>query len=180
MPRPLDCTPLRDAVVHALTQATSQPHSLAKNPGIGKSQFFVELASPEPSAGAAVDGPGVYVEIKDHIGDPTGQPVWSGDVLREAVTVEVTCIYSGANRSTLAESRLLRRVIERDRQRVITALTQDGALETDPNGASTGADGGSLRFDGYSSRGPTYTAKPLLVSVVHVFRTTVELSKPAQ
>jgi hypothetical protein len=185
MTLPLDCTPLRDAVVHALTQATAQPRSLALNPGLGRHLLFRELP---PAAGAArlaavADAPGVYVEVHGHAGDPAGQPMEGGDRRREAVTVEITCSYGSGHPDVLEETRAVGRIIERDKQRVIAALTSPGALSTDPTGADTGADDGCLRWDGYSSTGPKFPRAPTderVVRVVHVFRTTVELRQPAQ
>jgi hypothetical protein len=178
--RPVDDTPLRDAVVAALTTATGKPDSLGLNvpPSLGKHTLFVEAPSTEPPIGDVTGGPRVTVEIHAHMPNPSS-PLEGGDVRSEALTVEVVCWYSSGNPAFKSEIDRQRRIIARDKQRVIKALTCAGVLGFDPSGNDTGADGGCLRWDGYTSRGPVFPKKSddlRVVSVTHAFRTTVELA----
>lgn len=183
MTLPLDCTPLRNAVVRALTAATGKPRSLGLNPYLGKSPFFTELASASHVNVADVEAqPGVFVTVGDATGDPNGQPMEGGDRRREMRVVTIEYVAYAGGPKMIDEHLQASAIVERDTQRIIAALTCPGVL-TDPAGVvDPVCDDGCLRWDGYSGKGPEWPRKqgdPRLVRVTHTFRTTVELSTPS-
>lgn len=179
MALPTDTTPLRLAVVHALTAATGQPRSL----GLDGYPLFVEVGPSETlqRGGAALDRPGVTVAVRDHGPDPEGLMFEMSDRRREVCFVEIRCSYPSGNPAVAAEINATLAAIERDRQRVLAALLYPSALLEAPDGRETGLDSGCLRWDGYSSQGPEPWPLPQgerVLRVTHRFRCSVELTQP--
>lgn len=173
MALPASTEPLRLAVLNALTATTG------KTRAIPDAYLFVtgKPGSDIARSGSVKSRPVAHVSVKNHTADPDALFLEMSDRRREVVLVEVVCTYYAGSELFGAEydAALLR--VEEDRQRIIRALLYPEALALDPTGAETGLDGGSLRFDGYSSTGP---ARPnrgsaRLLEVTHAFRVKVEL-----
>lgn len=179
MALPTDTTPLRLAVVYALTRATGQVRSL----GLDGFPLFVEVGPAESlqRGGAALDRPGVSVVVRDHSPDPDAFMLEMSDRRREVCVVEIRCVYPSGNPAVAAEINATLAAIERDRQRVLAALLYPGAMVYAPDGQETGLDSGCLRWDGYSSQGPEPWPLPpgeRALRLTHRFRVSVELTQP--
>jgi len=179
MTLPLDCTPLAEAIVAAMTGATGQPRSLGAQ---SDPVYFVE-APPHAKLNVAdvKASPAFQLTITNATGDPAGQPMEGGDRMRELRVVTIRCTWWADSPTLRTPHAAIRARVERESQRVKWALIEAGALALSPSGADTGADDGCLRWDSYASAGPEWPkpGEPALVTVTHVFRTTVELRKPS-
>lgn len=177
MAQPTDTTPLRLAVVHALTSATGKPRSL----GLDGYPLFREAGPAESlqRGSANLDRPGVTVAVRDHGPDPDALMFEMSNLRREVCVVEVRCSYASGNPAVAVEINATLAAIERDRQRVLAALLYPDALLYAPDGQETGLDSGCLRWDGYTSQGPEPWPLPQgerVLRVTHRFRVSVELT----
>lgn len=175
MALPTDTIPLRDAVVHALTQVTTAPAAIPE-------AFLFTPARPNPRAqrsGTLTGGPSAWVVVRDHSADPNKLLLEGSSIRGLVVVVEIVCDYYGGSEDFTPEHEAALERIEADRTRVIDALVAPGALLTDPDGNDTGLDGdGCLRFDGYRSAGPALAPqKTRVLRVTHFFRATLEVAK---
>lgn len=177
MALPTSTEPLRLAVLNALTSPTTKPRAIPAG------LLFEPALDAEGAirAGAPKDRPRAYVVVRDHGPDPDALQLEMSSVRREAVLVEITCFYWSGNPTVRSEVDATLARIESDRQRLLGALLYPESLATDPDGRETGLDGGSLRWDGYSSTGPSPLPVPSgasrVLQVVHRFRVKVELAQ---
>ena len=130
--------------------------------------------------GERVDlAPACWVFVRDHTTAPDAVLHEMSTGRREQVQVEIVCSYWSGNPELAEEHGLQLAIIERDRQRVISALCYPGALELDSQGRDTGLDGYSLPFAGYRSKGPEplpmKATDPRVLTVTHAFTATVTL-----
>lgn len=177
MALPTSTEPLRLAVLHALTSPTGKPRAI--QPGLLYEPALDAQGSVR--AGAPKATPSVYVVVRDHAPDPDSLGLEGSSIRRESVLVEITCSYWSGNPTSRSEMGETLARIEADRQRLLGALLYPEALRYDPDGQDAGLDGGSLRWDGYSSTGPAPlpvpSGSPRVLQVVHRFRAKVELSQ---
>ncbi len=172
MTLPRTLTPARRAIVAALTSNTG--HALALS-----ERLFVLLPVAKAAAQASkIKGsPSVWVSPIRNLADDRG--------LRQQATthafgaqVEITVSYWSGDPKSESELDACQCIIEADGPRIVAALCEPGALDTDPNGLSTGITGGQLLRDGYASRGPEPwpIESARVVTVTHLFPLHVELS----
>lgn len=175
MAQPTDTTPLRLAVVHALTTATGKPRSL----GLDGYPLFREVGPSETlqRGGAVLERPGVTVVVRDPGPDPEALMLEMSNLRREVCTVEIRCSYASGNPAVAAEINGTLATMERDRQRVRAALCYPDALLYAPDGQETGVDSGCLVWAG--ATGPEPWPLPQgerVLRVTHRFRVGVELT----
>lgn len=180
MAAPTSTTPLRRAVIAALTTATTKTQALP----VANLFVLARPATRAQSAAKVKGAPAVWVTVRDHAADPDALGLEMSTIRRESVVVEVECTYYAGSELFSAEHAAALVRIEDDRQLVISALLYPEALRYDPQGNDTGLDGGSLRFDGYRSIGPAPSPVPAgstarLLTVTHLFQVKVELATAA-
>jgi hypothetical protein len=174
---PSSTTPLREAVVHALTRSTGLPRALPDD------QLLVLWKPGEviaaPSAGQ------VYRTAKCMVLPILSRPIEPQlemtDRMPVEATIEIRCWYFTGKPNTSEWTRAMRE-IETHSVRVPSALTYPGNLATAPDGTETGLWGGSLRVDGdrYDMRGAPVPREPSIFQVTHLFRRIpVELARPS-
>lgn len=175
MTLPSSTVPLRDAVIASLTTDTGKPNAIPAS-------YLFRQAVRGPTAQRAVtlkQGPTAWVTVRDHAADGDRVLMEMSTIRAERVTVEILCEYYAGHELFSAEHDAALVRIENDRQRVLRALLYPENLRLDPDGNDTGLDGGSLRFDGYRSLGPSLapgTGKTRVLAVIHLFPATLELA----
>lgn len=177
MALPSDTTPLRRAVIAALTGGTGKPRAMALD-GLPLFQLLPPAAAMARPARVQTE-PGCWVFVVDHQVAPDAVLHEMSTERREQVRVEIVVSFWSGNPEHAEEHATQIERIERDRQRVISALCYPGALQYDDLGNETGLDGDSLPFAGYRSKGPEplpMTAdSPRVLTVTHSFVATVSL-----
>lgn len=171
MALPTSTVPLRNAVSAALTTDTGKTNAIPAG-------FLFRKAVRGSTAQRSVtlkEGPTAWVVVRDHRAIADRLLLEMSTVRALTVVVEILCEYYAGHELFGAEHDAAVLRIEADRVRVIKALLYPEALALDPDGNETGLDGGSLRFDGYTSIGPTPPGKTRVMSVTHFFTATLEL-----
>lgn len=171
---PTTTTPLRRAVMHALTKPTGMVSAIPEH------QLFVRglPLEREPSVGDVRKRPSAWAIVRDVAADiPTNE--MSGE-RRVRVTVQIATSFWAGNESIPAEVEAQLDVLAKHTHALLNALTYPGSLATDDEGNATGLDGGSLRAANASewrSQGPDQIGTTRMLRVVHYFTATVTLTR---
>lgn len=181
MTYPTTTTPIREAVVHALTKHTGMPRCIPRE------RLYVlgrpaELLEP-PRPGELYRRPRAFVAPIEPIGfEPHLQMT---DRMRVDINVEIRTWYFGGDGVGSREWEEASKLWEQDALNVYSALTYPGNLANAPDGTETGLLDGSLPDDRERYRPrvqvlPKRTAeqRELIVQVGHVFRARAELTRP--
>lgn len=171
---PTTTTPLRRAVMHALTKPTGRVSAIPEH------QLFVRGLpfDSRSSVGDVRKRPSAWAIVRDPAADiPTNE--MSGE-RRVRVTVQIATSFWAGNESIPAEVEAQLDALAEHTHALLNALTYPGSLATDDEGNATGLDGGSLRAANASewrSQGPDQIGTTRMLRVVHYFTATVTLTR---